>query len=342
MTTQSVQRKETRDYIVRHAHPNDRAAVEALFDRPMPGPIHLTTRPKYFCGTQPDHQTIHEVVIESSHSGIVAYAQRRVLEINGSKGPTRVGYLGALRVKEDIRSSRRAVAIAFEKLFDTRQPDELPFDLTSILTDNTAARRAFERGIHGLPIYTLIGDLVTLTVPARQRGKQQALANSNLSAQYALSMDDLFARPVWHNQDPSPFVAEGNALGRVRLATTDPIAADYDSWIRQSRWLINTACRITHRATLPPVGQPMRLAFLTHLSFRPNDSSSLCRIIHKAASVAWQLGARRLAVGLPDTDTARQVARSLRAWVTPSRIYAVHQGDLPSIDGTCWPEVADL
>ena len=81
------------------------------------------------------------------------------------------GYLGGLRVNRAHRHRIRVLRDGYAsipRLF----PGAGACRFTSIARDNAPARRLLEAGLHGLPRYQPVGELVTLALPANRRGRR--------------------------------------------------------------------------------------------------------------------------------------------------------------------------
>jgi len=83
----------------------------------------------------------HDVVVGRGHDeSIVGLATRSVRTAFVNGAPARLGYLGQLRAIGEGRGNVRAIRDGFALLRAGRRPDETPFDLTSIVSDNAPAR----------------------------------------------------------------------------------------------------------------------------------------------------------------------------------------------------------
>ena len=58
-----------------------------------------------------------------------------------------------------------ALGAGYHAMDRTRLADELPYDLTSIVSDNHTARRLLERGLPGLPRYLPVGEVIRTWAP---------------------------------------------------------------------------------------------------------------------------------------------------------------------------------
>ncbi|HET9552787.1 MAG TPA: hypothetical protein VFP50_07455, partial [Anaeromyxobacteraceae bacterium] len=147
------------------ARPGDEPALRRLLrESPFAGAVSLSLE------REPDFQLAaavegdrHDVVVARAPDGRVeglASRSVRTAWVNGR--PARLGYLGQLRAGAGGRGRVRLLRHGFRLLDAARRPDELPFDLTSIVSDNLPARRLLEAGLPGFPTYRPLGELVTL------------------------------------------------------------------------------------------------------------------------------------------------------------------------------------
>ena len=374
-------------YVVDGPGPGDDAALAALLALPMGGRMRLSMRP----GPDRDAAAAWRgergergegggrgatVLVRDRETGRpVATGSRsvRTLWINGE--PARVGYLSGLRNTPGVRLPRRVIAAAFNRLLNTRHEDEAAFDLTAVMADNAVARRALERGVPGLPTYTPLGGLLTVTV--RAGGRRRAVPSGEPAEPaevVALLHEDgrrFQARPVWN--DTSLACSGWHGVRRVfcvqrqngRLcrsryaALPDACAAVWDQRparrmvidglappLAWSRRPLNAALRLAGYPAIPAAGAALPMVFLSHLATRDGDPQKLHDVIHSAAALAAGCGeppARLATFGLPDTPDHRRLTRRLRGWVSRSMIYAVHRGPPPRLDGRpVWPEAALL
>ena len=98
---------------------------------------------------------------------MVGLASRAVRRAWLGGEPRLIGYLAQLRRVPSLKGGRRLLRDGFDACAATRQDDELPVDLTSIVAGNDEARRLLERGLPGLPTYRRLCRYWTLTFETR-------------------------------------------------------------------------------------------------------------------------------------------------------------------------------
>jgi hypothetical protein len=163
--------------IVDLARPEDDPEIRRLLrENPMDGAIRvsLEREPNAFLAAAVEGERHATVVARDSITGrIVGMGTRAVWNAFVNGEPCRLGYLSQLRVDRAARGRRRLLAAGYVALRDLRQPDEMPFDLTSVIADNAAARRLLSGGVPGLPEYRELSGFVTLVLPAVRPGRKK-------------------------------------------------------------------------------------------------------------------------------------------------------------------------
>src|SRR5947209_4492815 len=159
--------------IVEEAVPEDDPELRRLLrDNPMQGEIRvsLEREPNAFLAAAVEgepHRTI--VARDLGTGGIAGMGSRSVWNAFVNGEPCRLGYLSQLRVDRAHRRRKRLLTAGYDLIRSFRRPDEMPFDLTSIVADNEVARRLLGAGLPGLPAYREIAEWTTLIVPTTSR-----------------------------------------------------------------------------------------------------------------------------------------------------------------------------
>lgn len=322
----------------------------------------------------------HDVVVGRGRDGsIVGLATRSVRTAFVNGAPARLGYLGQLRATGEGRGNVRAIRDGFAILRAARRPDETPFDLTSIVSDNTPARRLLEAGLPGFPTYRRLGGMVTLALVAKARHRAPAagltvrratpedlpgvaalLATHGARRQFApcLSAGDLASPERVRGLSPGDLLlAErgGQVAGCAAVwdqrAFKQAVVRGYSPWLRAARPLLSLAGPLLGLPSLPPVGQPLRTAFLAFLApasdFGEEAEAVVDALVGEAlAGAAWR-GLETLLLGLAEEDPLLQVALHRPHRPYRSTLYAVHFEDgaeaVAALDGRpLGPEVATL
>ena len=147
---------------------DDDAGLRALLQRShLPGAVRVafTREPRYADGEALAGAT--DTTIVHRTDGVVdgmAHFAAHTLYRNGVA--RRVGYLGELRVEPEVPRRARALRDGFALLREVVAQAGVDGCVTSIVDDNTRARRVLEHGARlGLPTYTPIASLTTIVAP---------------------------------------------------------------------------------------------------------------------------------------------------------------------------------
>jgi hypothetical protein len=100
---------------------------------------------------------------------VVAMGARTLLSSYVNGMPTRVGYLGLLRVLPQYQGHPALLKGGYAALRALHRDAAATLYVTTIVADNLRARRVLEAGLRGFPTYRYLGDLLTLLLPARRR-----------------------------------------------------------------------------------------------------------------------------------------------------------------------------
>ncbi len=339
------------------AGPSDEAECRALLRDPMEGTIRLALErePDSRLAALIEGDRHHTVVARDRQSGrILGIGSRAVRKVWIDGRPQRLGYLGQLRRIPVMRRRMRLLAAAFAEMERTRRPDEAPYDLTSIASDNLPARRLLERGVAGLPAYRPVCEIDTVIMPASRRDSGRkppgvspggdallpAIADClqrNLSRfRFApfWTANDLRSATRTRGLDPAEFfvIRRGDRVTAC-LALWDQRrfkqvrVTGYASGLRLARPWVNAAFRLVGLPGLPAAGSTVDLGHLSHLAVDDDDPESFRALVVAARRAARRRGLDRLALGL---TTMHPLHKTLR--LPPgcreyrSRLYLVHDG----------------
>jgi hypothetical protein len=294
----------------------------------------------------------------------------RTALVNGRRA--RLGYLGQLRALGDGRGNVRAIRDGWALFRADRRPEELGFDLTSVVSDNAPARRLLERGLPGFPRYRPLGELVTLAfVPRRRRPRAPAVragAASDLPAIAALlaaegrrrqfascpTADDLASPERARGLAPGDFLLverDGRLVGCAALWDQRPfrqvVVRGYGSLLAAARPILSLVGRPLGIPRLPPVGATLAAAFLAFLAVEADDGEVFAALLDHALARGAARGLDQLLLGLAADHPLLPVAAARPHRRYRSTLYAVHfeEGapDAGALDGrTLGPEVATL
>lgn len=304
----------------------------------MEGAIRLAfpREPDYFAAAPHLGCRSATFVIRDETGDIVATGSRTTQEVWLEGEPALLGYLSGLRVAPERRIGRRTLAEGYALARGTRTEDELPFDLTAIVADNVRARRLLERGLPGLPVYTPVGELVTLTFPVGRRTRRgfPPRGGSGLEVvdgvgggpeRIAARMADRLAReaasawlaPRWGVDGLARLAAGGSGSWSPLVAFRDGavagcgavwdqrpfrqcVVAGYAPALARIRRALNLFLRLAGRPSLPPPGSRLRLGYLSHLA--ADDEEVLAAIVEAALGRAAAVGLDHLSLALAAGD----------------------------------------
>src|SRR5262245_10176171 len=283
--------------------------------------VSLEREPDAFAAAAVEGRPHHTVVARDPSSGrLVGMGHRAVMDVYLNGEPARVGYLSQLRVDGAYRGRRRLLARGYDVLAARRQPDEEPFDLTSIMADNTPALRLLGAGVPGLPTYRPLERFVTLVIstwrpPRSNGGRPMEAGRPEHVEDIAACLDrnarrcqlarrwraaDLFSTercPGLHAGDfRLAFGSGGGLVGSAALwdqsAFKQVVVRGYSRPLARGRWWINGGAWLVGAPRLPPPGCALPHAYLSHVAVDEDDVAVFERLL---ASVLAEARRRRYA-----------------------------------------------
>ncbi len=181
----------------RVAGPDDDADLRRLLrDNPMAGEIavSLEREPNAFLAAAVEGDRHHTIVArDAGRDRTVGMASRSVSDAFVNGEACQVGYLGQLRLDREYRRRPRLLAKGFSLLASLRDRHDLPFDITSIVADNTAARRVLGAGLPGLPVYRELEAFTTLVIPVWRDRRQPAGGTFQIRAAAEADLEEIAA-----------------------------------------------------------------------------------------------------------------------------------------------------
>jgi len=310
---------------------DDAAMRRLLRENGMPTWVEMTMErePSYFAG----HNQFGRdwAVIAEEKGDVVGMYSAAVLPVYCNGVPSRVGYLGGLRVDPRHRYRIRQLRGGYESV-RRLAPEQVPLWFTVIAAENTAARRLLEAGIAGLPLYYPQGEYVTfaLATPVAPRTSWRRATPADSDAivqfhneqakqfQYAPDIDsDLVSR--------LPFYIAGDidavAAFWDQRAFKQIVAKRYRS--RSAIRIYNAFARLTGRVALPKEGEALDQTFIAFFACR-QPSCELLRglLAHCETPVA--------SLGMHAANPLRPIIERFKPISYPARIYAVTFNGQPS------------
>ena len=346
------------------ARPDDDAAVRALLrEQAMGGAVRVSLQrepdSRLAAGIEGDR---HYMIVarDRATDRVVGFCSRAVRTVFVNGQPARLGYLGQLRRNDSAYVGWRPLAKGFAACARTHQQGELPYDLTSIVADNTAARRLLERGLPGLPTYRPLCEFVTLVIPAgrmrrrRSSGHRHMLRGCDeLLPAIAACLQRNYERyqfaPAWSADDlRSPvrtrglsakdfFVAYEHERVIGCLARWDQrgfkqtVIDSYASRLARWRPVVNIALAFTGRPRLPRPGQQLQSAYVSHVAVDEHCSEVLIDLIDVARNDTVGSDMDYLIIGMAaENPLLGSVRRAFCGREYRSILYLVHYPDAES------------
>jgi hypothetical protein len=311
------------------ANPSDEPALRSLLRAGiMEGQVRLALErePDFFQAAITEgsrHQTI--VGRRAAGGQVQAMGSRSVRRrfVNGR--PCLVPYLGAFRTGSDWTGSLASIRRGYELCRTLQKPDETRFSITSIMADNTRARRLLERGLPGLPRYQPLGRQVTLALPVGRvrrlptgirRGTAADMAeicallqDQGRSSQFHPVWDEseLYRLSSGSNLTPEDFLLyriDGRLTGCAAVWDQRPLRQTvihgYGRALSLVRPVVNAAATLAGRATLPDTGSVLASGFISHLAVVNSERTVLHSLLAGACWLARSKGLAWLAAGFGD------------------------------------------
>jgi hypothetical protein len=321
------------------ADERDDAEIRALLrNNPMRGriSISLEREPNYLADAHLPGET-KQTIIARENGRLVCVGACTIQNrfINGAE--RRVGYLGGLRLDESCAGRFDILRRGYELFRELQEDAPADFYFTSIACDNERARRFLQRGFKGMPKYEFVTEFSTLLVSTRGSSPRIACdANASEPRQFA---------PFWNAEDFASLKEFGFRSVAPDAGVWDQrsykqaVVRDYVPSIRRTRGLINIVNRLIGAPKLPPIGQPLSMAFGVGVT---GDN------VGTLVSEARDLDAEMLAVGFDANDPAvPHIRKRFKCREYRSRIYIVRWpgigGSVDDLDGRLLgPEVALL
>lgn len=343
------------------ATPADDAELRRLLrDNPVPGAfaLALTREPSFFQAATLEGDVHQTVVARSPDGALMGLGSRAVRTAFVNGRPTRLGYLAQLRVDAAFRGTRGLLRGGFagiRRLHD--QAGEPAFYVTTIIAGNERARQALTRPRPGVPTYTEGERLATLALPLWRRRAEPTLPGVVVRAAVDADLPDLatclqrnLARyqfaPCWTADDlADPERCRGLAPGDFVLALRGPrvvgcaalwdqgafkqtVVHGYSGALRVGRPVVNALAPLLGVPRLPPVGQQLRHAFVSHLAVDDDDPALAVALIARLANRALERRLAYVALSLAERNPlASAVRRAFRTLAYPSVIHTVHWDD---------------
>ena len=340
---------------------------QLLRENPMQGEISvsLEREPDLFrAGTIEGerHQTI--VARDRAIGRPVGMASRSVYSgfLNGRACP--LGYLSQLRVDRLYRGRAGLLSQGYALMRSVRTGHDLPFDLTTIVTDNHPARRVLGAGLSGIPSYQELEPFTTLMLPlwrhqktrpsrefAIERGSREriediaaCLERNRARYQFAprWTAGELLSPERSRGLAPRDFliaVHRGAVIGCIALwdqsSFKQIVVHNYGTTMRRWRSIVEISARLFGTPRLPAPGRPIPHVYLSHVAVDDDNVEVFSALLARAYNDARERRQACLIAGFADRHPFLQIIqRSHHAWKYSSIIYAVcWEGGKAAVEG---------
>lgn len=274
--------------------------------------------------------------------------------VNGTT--RRIGYLGELRSKVGFSYRRSLLLEAYRALRLHHMNGSVPWYLTTIVADNSAARRLLEAGLSDMPTYEPKEMMATLTIPAKS-GASTSAGSRDIRSAHADDVEpiaDALARygrghqfnPHWtaavlqstsrcRGLTPADFlICQDKAGIQGVLALWDQrqfkqtVIRGYSAKLGRLRPFFNVVAPVVRRPRLPAPGASLQSAFLSHVAVEADDADTLVALIRRACREAVTRGLDYVMLGIAERHPLCSVVRdrfSCHSYL--SMIYVVYWSD---------------
>lgn len=346
------------------ARPTDEPALRRLLRMtPLPGRVSVTLEREpciELANAIEGERTQVLVARAPPDEAVVAMGARTLLTCFVNGKPTRVGYLGQLRVLPQYQGQPALLKRGYAALRALHADGVASFYLTTIVADNQPARRVLEAGLRGFPTYRYCGDFLTLMLSTRRRGRFSA-PGVTVSIGRPQDLDEIaqcLARngqrfqftPLWSKADlqsserarglhPGDFLVARHGANVVGCAACwdqrefkQVVVHGYSARLLLARPLWNVLASLLGSPRLPRPGSPVAFAYLSHLAVDDDDRVVFEALVAAGLREAAHRGLEHLTLGLAERNPLAPVALAhFRPRVYRSRAYLVYWSDGASV-----------
>lgn len=327
---------------------DDEILKSCLKENEMTGAISISfeTEPSFFDALSIQGRESQVILIKSDEE-IAGFGIRSIkpVWINGKKSD--VGYLSGLRGSKKFRKGI-FLAKGYQFLRELDQDGRVPIYLTTIIEDNTVARRILESGRAGLPNYIPIDTLSTFIIkPDFKKTKRDhcIIRGSDVSLEEILGFMNNEGRkkqfyPYYENSDFNSsklkglkqqdfYVAiDGNDIIGV-VAKWDQQefkqtrVVGYDRKMHFARPFINLASKLSNIPNLPKVGELLHYFYAAFPTTKDNDPRILQSLLREVASDPKNKDYDYFTLGLTEKDPLKEAVKSFSPRNYRSIVYLV-------------------
>ena len=341
-------------FYIKSAESEDEAVIRKLLrDAPMQGAVHVSLQrePDANLAAAVEGRKHHTILVKNSDDEhVLGMGSRSVRPLYVDGEVRSVGYLGQLRVNPGRMGVRRLVA-GYSAIAQTHSSDELAYDITSIIEDNTMAVRMLERGLSGMPHYRRLTRLTTFLIPVSSRivhiQNDVHIAGADDLGGIVSCLQEYLSRyqfsPDWDEQT----IQDGSCCNNLSvndfliirdrgkisscLAIWDQkvfkqvIIDGYSRSLSIVRPLLNLLLSVLRKPQLPKAPCELNMAYLSHMAIRDDKPEEFIDLIRMARQVAFKRGIDYLVIGLTCAHPLHKIMSStFPSYEYVSNLYSVH------------------
>ncbi len=333
----------------------DGALRAVLRQTPMSGDISLAfhREPSFFIAEQAGNIKSQTLIYQDEESGkVTGIGGRSVRNLYVDGTQKTIGYLSMLRLLPEVRGST-ALVRGYKCLRHLHGDGEVPYYVTTILSENVQAQEILESGRAGLPTYVPVGTLITYLIPLRKKRKSNKLDDQvvgcnegilpsaheclnrwNSCYQFAPSytVDDIAGRsgllPNFSLKDLYVWREGNETLGTLGVwnqqSFKQTVVTGYSTRAKLVNPFYNGFARLRGWPLLPRVGETMNFLYASLISSADDGGGIFESLLVRACSDWSGKGYDYLLVGLCEGNKLESVAISFASRQLKSKIYLVH------------------
>lgn len=274
--------------------------------------------------------------------------------INGNV--QRFGYLSELRATGGFKFRRSLLLQAYRSMRQYHEAGNTAFYLTTIIADNTAARRLLEAGLSDMPTYSPIEMMATIIIPVRSGARVRG-SNRHITAATAKDLPAISGKlnhsgqnyqfhPFWPENtlrspdrcrglEASDFLVcqdEGGFRGCLALwdqrSFKQSVIRGYSSPLAYLRPAYNLAAPLFRRPRLPAPGASLESGILSHLVVEQEDEATAVSLIRQACRNGSQRGLDYVMIGVAERNPIYSlICRHFSCHSYLSMLYGVYWED---------------
>jgi hypothetical protein len=304
------------------AGPSDDAIIRQLLRSiPMNRQIGLSLQrePSYFAGELiGKSRSTTFILTDEARSRAYALASLSEMKIDVDGRAAEVGYLSNLRSDPSVRGGRYLLD-GFRFLRTLCEADPLPYYITTIFDDNTAAKSILEKGCRGMPRYVPIGKLVSYLIPLTRKSEKFSSGVTTTKIVHIPQVQVPGRHYRLNGCEVGLTVADYSAYKQI-------VVTSYSKKMSLVRRPYNLYSRLRSLPLLPHVGGEVRLLYATNVNLGTNPAQANELLGHAVSDVSCHRF-DYLVVGLMADHPLSLVVEKMATRKEYSTVYQVLWGD---------------